>query len=116
MRLTDEELKIWGQYFDGAIVLRDTRGFRAPKFLELITELLASREKIRVAEEAFERLSRMPFDPTPTCMTIERKVGDFKFTEFGPPRTNGWEGWAIELREFTEGTSKKALSILRGDK
>ena len=111
-RLTDEELKKCIKAF------HNRRRVEVENIicLSVFTELLEAREKIRVAEEAFERLSRMPFDPTPTCMTIERKVGDFKFTEFGPPRTNGWEGWAIELREFTEGTSKKALSILRGDK
>lgn len=67
--------------------------------------------------EALEELTGdMKQDLTPTCMAIKRTIGEREFYEFGPPRTDGWQGWFDEYKASVQKRAREALAAIRGEK
>lgn len=59
-------------------------------------------DRILELEKALKRIADGTHDENPTCMSLPTG-------EFGPPRTNGWEGWAREIAQVHREIARAAL-------
>jgi hypothetical protein len=76
-------------------------------------EIDEMKRKLEIAREYFQKLEKGTHEEYPTCRHLEHKVGSSTFTEHGPPRTNGWEGWAKEIQETSKQIAREALEKLK---
>jgi len=71
-------------------------------------EVILLRSRLNACEKALNRFAgEMGRDPWPTCMTLQSG-------EFGPPRTNGWEGWFLEYKRDVQNLARSTLAEIRG--